>query len=237
MPRAISKSPLTFFGAATPPAEVVAVVPLLHALPVEALRPILQQLSALLQGTRSTLSDDQFIAVQRKMLGKLEGLELPVSWDGAMYGALFSGLHSLLRAAVRNKMPGEAIKRDLVSMNIPPAAVDDLMRVLQRVRPEIEAHAIAARIRCPRLQRLRWRVDVVISSGSLSRVMRPSLLMQMVLSNGAIKTFQVSVEQFHQLRFGVAKVLNDMQQLQRHPIMRIVQEADKKQSAERQAAL
>lgn len=97
----------------------------------------------------------------------------------------------------------------------------------------MQAHALAARIRCPRLERLRWRVDVVISTGSLSRVMRPTLLFQMVLSSGAIKSFQVSVEQFHQLRFGVAKVLNDMQQLQRHPIMRIVREAERKDRDER----
>ena len=31
-------------------------------------------------------------------------------------------------------------------------------------------------------------------------------VLQMMLSNRVIKTFEVSVEQFHQLRFGVAKV-------------------------------
>jgi len=36
-------------------------------------------------------------------------------------------------------------------------------------------------------------------------------MMQMVLSDGRIKTFEVSVHQFNQLRFGVAKVLKDMQ--------------------------
>ena len=42
----------------------------------------------------------------------------------------------------------------------------------------VQEYAVASRIRCPRLERLRWRVDVVISSGSLSRVMRPTILMQ-----------------------------------------------------------
>ena len=42
----------------------------------------------------------------------------------------------------------------------------------------VQAFAVESRIRCPRLERLRWRVDVVISSGSLSRVMRPSVLLQ-----------------------------------------------------------
>ncbi len=65
--------------------------------------------------------------------------------------------------------------------------------------------------------------------------------MQMSLSDGRIKTFEVSIEQFHQLRYNVAKVvaissqacchvyattayfrhsyqvLRDMQELERHP--------------------
>jgi hypothetical protein len=40
----------------------------------------------------------------------------------------------------------------------------------------LQANAIANRIRCPRLER--WRVDVAVSSGALSRVMRPSIFMQ-----------------------------------------------------------
>ena len=50
----------------------------------------------------------------------------------------------------------------------------------------------------------------------------------MKLSDGRVKTFEVSVEQFHKLRYNVAKVLRDMQELERHPIMRIAFEADKK---------
>ena len=38
---------------------------------------------------------------------------------------------------------------------------------------------------------------------------------------------QVSVEQFHQLRYNVAKVLRDMQEVERHPIMRIAFDAEK----------
>ena len=50
----------------------------------------------------------------------------------------------------------------------------------------------------------------------------------MTLSNGIVKTFELSVEQFNQLRYGAAKVLQDMQMLERHPIMRIVNEFERK---------
>lgn len=227
-PRTMKLCKTTFFGTAMPPPEFQAAVPLLHALPPDALRPLLQQLVALLRGTARDITDEQFLASQRKMLGKLESLELTIPFDGTKYGILFSGLYTLLRVAVRNKTPGDVIRSDLLRMHVPQTTTEDLLRVIKMVRPEIESFAIANRIRCPRLEQLRWRVDVVISSGSLSRVMRPTILMQMMLSTKVIKTFEVSVEQFNQLRFGVAKVLNDMQQLERHPIMRIVNEFEKK---------
>ena len=55
----------------------------------------------------------------------------------------------------------------------------------------------------------------------------------MTLSDGNIKTFIISVEQFNQLRYGVAKVLQDMQMIERHPIMKIVNEFERKNVLER----
>ncbi len=40
---------------------------------------------------------------------------------------------------------------------------------------------------------------------------------QMSLSDGRIKTFEVSIEQFHQLRYNVAKVNNYLQFRSFHP--------------------
>eukprot|EP01035_Chromulina_nebulosa_P019950 gene19950-25916_t len=48
--------------------------------------------------------------------------------------------------------------------------------------------------------------------------------MQIILSDGRIKTFDVSIDQFNQLRYAVAKLLYDIQSLERHPIMRIIKE-------------
>ena len=70
--------------------------------------------------------------------------------------------------------------------------------------------------------------------GLLSRVMRPNLLLQMVLSDGRIKIFEVSMEQYNQLRYSVAKVLHDMQGLSRHPIMKVINEIERKDYEDRQ---
>lgn len=47
---------------------------------------------------------------------------------------------------------------------------------------------------------------------------------QMVTKDGRIVTYEVSLEMFHTLRYSVAKVLHEMQSLERHPIIRIVNE-------------
>lgn len=50
----------------------------------------------------------------------------------------------------------------------------------------------------------------------------------MVLSDGSVKTFELPVEQFNQLRYSVAKVLHDMQGLERHPVMKLAVDMDKR---------
>jgi hypothetical protein len=74
----------------------------------------------------------------------------------------------------------------------------------------------------PRLANVEWRVDVSISTSSLERVMKPSVCMVWTLDDGSIKTFEMDVPQFEKLRYDVARLLRSMQEVERHPIMRIV---------------
>uniref|UniRef100_A0A7S2R5K4 COMM domain-containing protein 5 n=1 Tax=Rhizochromulina marina TaxID=1034831 RepID=A0A7S2R5K4_9STRA len=145
---------------------------------------------------------------------------------------LFTGLYMIMSTAVRHRTKASVVEEDLRSMNIPNTIVGRIGTTLRTHRSGLEDMHIQNRVRFPRLEGLHWRVDVTISSSSLLRVFRPSILMRMRLSNGNFKTFEVSVEQFHQLRYNVAKVLRDMQELERHPIMRIALEADKKKFEE-----
>ncbi|KAJ1453310.1 HCaRG protein-domain-containing protein [Pelagophyceae sp. CCMP2097] len=74
----------------------------------------------------------------------------------------------------------------------------------------------------PRLSSVDWRVDVTISTSHLERVLKPSVTLRLVLTDGRIKTFEMTPDQLHKLRHSVAKVLRTMQEVERHPIMRIV---------------
>jgi hypothetical protein len=64
----------------------------------------------------------------------------------------------------------------------------------------VEKSAYTRRIRLPQLDTLKWRVDVTISTGSLLRVMKPVLMLQLTLTDGTTATFEVSQDRFHQLR-------------------------------------
>ena len=59
--------------------------------------------------------------------------------------------------------------------------------------------------------------------------MQPSITMQMVLGNGKILVFLVTPQQLNQLRYGVAKLLQDMRVMERHPIMRITEEVHRRE--------
>lgn len=71
----------------------------------------------------------------------------------------------------------------------------------------------------PQITDVRWRIDVTISTTSLARVFKPSIPMQVTLTDGTIANFECSVEKFHELRYSVAKALKNAQDLQQHPIL------------------
>lgn len=71
------------------------------------------------------------------------------------------------------------------------------------------------------LGRLRWRLDVAISSSSLAKVMRTVLLMEVTTTGGKIVTFEVPPDKFAELRYGVAKALQEAGTIEAHPVLRI----------------
>ena len=85
-----------------------------------------------------------------------------------------------------------------------------------------------------------------LSCSSLHRLLEPSILMEMTLSDGSVKTFevcvcvcvcgggvflclfdchflccQVTVSQFHELRYSVAYVLKEMEDLENRNILKL----------------
>lgn len=147
--------------------------------------------------------------------------------------SVFTGLYILIQEIIRRKFFLETLKTDLAVLEVPEAIAVQLLHSIHNAREGLEQKASADAIGVPKLSGMRWRVDVVLSSSAVSRVMRPSVLMRIVLDDGSVRTFEVPLAQFHQLRHGVAKTLAEMQRLERHPIVRIVEELEKRDIEER----
>ena len=140
---------------------------------------------------------------------------------------LLSGLVAAVSTAVRNRTKVTVVEKNLVAMNFPPARARDVVDLLRARRLDLEAAFTNSRVRAPSLASFRWRVDVAIATDALAKVYKPTILAEMTLSDGRIKTFEIPVEQFHYLRYSVAKVLRNMEEVERHPIMKLAFEAEK----------
>ena len=83
--------------------------------------------------------------------------------------------------------------------------------LLARSRASLVPSELEGAAALPTLDALRWRLDVSISTSSLHRVLRPHLTLQTDLSDGTSHAFYASKERFDELRYTVARLINDMQ--------------------------
>ena len=113
------------------------------------------------------------------------------------------------------------MQQDLLELRFPDGFREDLCSVVRKSRDGL---IDAAETRCaqlPTVSDLSWRTDVVIATEGMARVLQPSLLMSLSATDGTQHTFACDVEAFDQLRFGVAKMLADMQQVEQLSILKI----------------
>uniref|UniRef100_T1IRI1 COMM domain-containing protein 5 n=1 Tax=Strigamia maritima TaxID=126957 RepID=T1IRI1_STRMM len=138
---------------------------------------------------------------------------------------IFSGLYLILKAAL--KLPQSVLKpvilqENLKALRIPNEFAEDLTNVIYgKKRAALDEATLNMRPSLLKLNQLKWRVDVTISTSFLSRVLQPSILIQMALSDGRTITFEVSISKFHLLRYSVANVLKEMEELGKRNIFKL----------------
>lgn len=76
------------------------------------------------------------------------------------------------------------------------------------------AETAAKILAAPSLNSLTWRVDVILSSSAVNRVMQPFVILQIGLSDGTFHTIELSIKAFHDLRFRVAEALHNLHKLE-----------------------
>lgn len=158
---------VTTFFAGPVPEEIKASVPLFHTLSMEHVTELITLSSQYLQ------QDSKDFVIHATFYEKFPSPEVA--------NTLLTATFLILRTALRNKVKISVIKTDLLAMNLPSNVVDKLCEEMVQSRKVLESVAVRQqRIRLPALEKVRWRIDVSISSGSLSRVMRPNILMQVL---------------------------------------------------------
>ena len=125
----------------------------------------------------------------------------------------------VLQAAIAQHTKESTFSADLTKMQIKAEYVTELANAYKQRREAMSATAEASRVALPSITGVRWRVDVAISTTSLSRVFKPTVLMQLTLSDGRVRDFECSLDKFHELRYSIAKSLKQAQDLQQHPTL------------------
>ncbi|OCT67575.1 COMM domain-containing protein 5 isoform X1 [Xenopus laevis] len=200
----------SYLGARIPP-EVEAMAKYMKDLDKDIFRKILKAVVEALEGkdSRETLQ----LILENTLMSE-EKLSF-----------LISGAYTLLKVALRlpvSTLKQEVFKEDLKELRIPEDFIEDFANIVYgNRRPILENAALKKGVTLPTLEDIRWRVDVAISTSSLSRALQPSILMQLKLSDGISHRFEVPVAKFQELRYNIALILKEMNDLEKRSILRI----------------
>ncbi|XP_059201443.1 COMM domain-containing protein 5 [Centropristis striata] len=138
---------------------------------------------------------------------------------------IIAGMYRVLSEAIRiptASLKQEAFRDDLRELRIPEDFITDFSSVVfGNRRAALDAATSQNDPHLPTLEDFKWRVDVAISTSSLARALQPSVLMQMKLSDGTFHRFEVPVSKFNELRYNVALILKEMNDLEKRNILKI----------------
>jgi hypothetical protein len=140
----------------------------------------------------------------------------------ASTSAIASFFERILRRLVLSGSEDAEKSSALSAVGLDVVIITDILSVLKRGKTALlEAFSKDNPRFAQYITNMRWRIDVTISSSSLNRVMRPSILMELTLNDGSVELFDVPLEEFHILRYSCAKALSAMGAIESHPVLRI----------------
>lgn len=144
----------------------------------------------------------------------LKALSKATALDSGALGALFAGLHWLVRACMRSSLKPKALVAELADARVHAPFVEAIVKAVEKGRSSIAPPQLAGDDALPTLDELRWCLDVTISTSALHRVLRPQLTLQTELSDGSAQAFHASRPRFNELRYVAAKCLKEIEDLE-----------------------
>ncbi|XP_004206091.2 COMM domain-containing protein 5 [Hydra vulgaris] len=136
---------------------------------------------------------------------------------------LYSGVLLLMRYALRHpqgSLKKESFILELNELRLNKEHIEDICSVVFTTKQNAIEKKFSS-FQLPSLISLRWRIDVTISTSVLNRVLQPTILMQIKDSNGKMFTFEVSYAKFHELRYNIASLLKEMEDLEKRSVLRV----------------
>jgi len=169
-------------------------------------QPVQQFSAEIEQGGRERLRLALGLSVQHLMGDDVLEEELEEVGHG-----LFASAATTVALVVKNRCQNENLARDLANLGIPADCAGDIVHAAARAQERVDQLSAGPGPRFPSVADVRWRVDVTISTTALSRVLKPSVQLQLELSDGELERFEMTAEQLQDLRYDVARCAHTSQ--------------------------
>lgn len=150
------------------------------------------------------------------------GFDLVAGWgSNVSFGSREEKLGSVLvfhlvRDALRNRVGAPVLELEAKKIGMGQDCVERLVdRYAEVVGSTMIRHG-------ERIKNIRWRVDVIISSSSAQRVLRPIVSIEWIKADGTIRRCECSIQQFQQIRYTVAKAMYRIDSIKSHPFYKPV---------------
>lgn len=107
-----------------------------------------------------------------------------------------------LRSAARHDVDASTLATELLQLGLPKEHGDSLRGPYQDKKEGLRVRFSQTSLRLPRVAKMDWRVDYVVSSSKMADVESPSVSLKFVTGDGSSHTFDVSSDKFAVLYSG-----------------------------------
>ena len=109
----------------------------------------------------------------------------------------------VLCSAARHDVDQSTLTNELLQLGLPKEHSDSLRGPYQDKKEALRTQFAKTSLRLPRVEKMDWRVDYVVSSSKMADVESPSVSLKFATDDGSSHTFDVSSDKFAVLYSGM----------------------------------
>mmetsp|Transcript_13004 Transcript_13004/g.25238 ORF Transcript_13004/g.25238 Transcript_13004/m.25238 type:complete len:257 (+) Transcript_13004:128-898(+) len=144
-------------------------------------------------------------------------------------------IYLLAREALRKRTSRETMRTDLREMGFDEVFANKFSEGVYILQRDLETKAFACRVGHPHIDDLAWQIippTTPPGSGETGRSLEAKVHLTIRLSDGSTRSLVADTNALQELRYATAKALEQVHELEAHPMMRIMAsiEADERQA-------